>query len=116
MLVLILDNSDLLGYEIKFENKKVSSISSALNSYEAQTYVMCTGYQTLLADIRKKELMMTPAKGYSLTFTMQKELQPKTTTLFADLFIVMTPRRDDVRMCEVLFKMYVFSKRFFLYS
>ena len=87
---------------IKFENKKVSSISSALNSYEAQKYVMCTGYQTLLADIRKKELMMTPAKGYSLTFTMQKELQPKTSTLFADLFIVMTPRRDDVRITSKL--------------
>lgn len=87
---------------IKFENKKVSSISSALNSYEAQTYVMCTGYKTLLADIRKKELMMTPAKGYSLTFTMQKELQPKTSTLFADLFIVMTPRRDDVRITSKL--------------
>lgn len=88
--------------DIKFKDKKVSSISSSLNSYEAQTYVMCTGYQTLLADIRKKELMMTPAKGYSLTFTMQKELQPKTTTLFADLFIVMTPRRNDVRLTSKL--------------
>lgn len=88
--------------DIKFKDKKVSSISSALNTYEADTYVMCTGYQTLLADIRKKELMMTPAKGYSLTFTMKKELQPKTTTLFADLFIVMTPRRNDVRMTSKL--------------
>ena len=88
--------------DIKFKDKKVSSISSPLNSYEANTYIMCTGYQTLLADIRKKELMMTPAKGYSLTFTMQKELQPKTTTLFADLFIVMTPRRNDVRLTSKL--------------
>ena len=63
---------------------------------------MCTGYQTLLADIRKKELMMTPAKGYSLTFTMPKELQPKTSTLFADLFIVMTPRQNDVRITSKL--------------
>lgn len=87
---------------IKFKDKKVSSISSALNNYEAQTYIMCTGYQTLLADIRKKELMMTPAKGYSLTFTMDKQLQPKTTTLFADLFIVMTPRQNDVRLTSKL--------------
>ena len=87
---------------IKFENKKVSSISSALNTYEAQTYILCTGYQTLLVDIRKKELIMTPAKGYSLTFTMPKELQPKTSTLFADLFIVMTPRQNDVRITSKL--------------
>lgn len=87
---------------IKFKDNKVSSISSALNNYEAQTYIMCTGYQTLLADIRKKELMMTPAKGYSITFTMDKQLQPKTTTLFADLFIVMTPRKNDVRLTSKL--------------
>ena len=46
--------------------------------------------------------MMTPAKGYSLTFTMPKELKPYTSTLFADLFIVMTPRRDDVRITSKL--------------
>ena len=88
--------------DIKFKDNKVSSISSDFHIYEAQTYIMCTGYQTLLADIRKQELMMTPAKGYSLTFSMPKELQPKTSTLFADLFIVMTPRRDDVRLTSKL--------------
>ena len=89
--------------DIKFKGNKVSSISSALNNfYEADTFVMCTGYQTLLADIRKKELMMTPAKGYSLTFAMPKDLQPKTSTLFADLFIVMTPRVNDVRLTSKL--------------
>ncbi|MDZ7820109.1 MAG: FAD-dependent oxidoreductase [Aliarcobacter sp.] len=88
--------------DIKFKDNKVSSVSSDFHIYEAQTYIMCTGYQTLLADIRKQELMMTPAKGYSLTFTMPKELQPKTSTLFADLFIVMTPRRDDVRLTSKL--------------
>lgn len=89
--------------DIKFEGDKVSKIVSSLNnSYEADTFVLCTGYQTLLADIRKQELMMTPAKGYSLTFSMPKELQPKTSTLFADLFIVMTPRRDDVRVTSKL--------------
>lgn len=88
--------------DIKFKDNKVASVSSSLNTYEAETYIMCTGYQTLLADIRKQELMMTPAKGYSLTFTMPKELEPKTSTLFADLFIVMTPRRNDVRLTSKL--------------
>lgn len=88
--------------DIKFKDNKVASINSALNTYEADTYIMCTGYQTLLSDIRKQELVMTPAKGYSLTFTMPKELEPKTSTLFADLFIIMTPRRDDVRLTSKL--------------
>mgnify|MGYP000119589636 FL=1 len=87
---------------IKYGNKEIESISSALNTYEADTYIMSTGYQTLLADKLKQNLMMTPAKGYSLTFTMPKELQPITSTLFADLFIVMTPRRDDVRITSKL--------------
>ena len=87
---------------IKYGNKEIESISSALNTYEADTYIMSTGYQTLLADKLNQNLMMTPAKGYSLTFTMPKELQPYTSTLFADLFIVMTPRRDDVRITSKL--------------
>ncbi len=87
---------------IKYGNKEIESISSALNTYEADTYIMSTGYQTLLADKLKQNLMMTPAKGYSLTFTMPKDLQPYTSTLFADLFIVMTPRRDDVRITSKL--------------
>ena len=88
--------------DIKFKDNNVSSISSSSNTYEAQRYIMSTGYQTLLADIRKQELIMTPAKGYSLTFTMPKELQAKTSTLFADLFLIMTPRRDDVRLTSKL--------------
>ena len=87
---------------IEYGNKEIKSISSALNTYEADTYIMSTGYQTLLAGKLKQNLMMTPAKGYSLTFTMPKELQPYTSTLFADLFIVMTPRRDDVRITSKL--------------
>ena len=87
---------------IKYGNKEIESISSALNTYEADTYIMSTGYQTLLANKLKQNLMMTPAKGYSLTFTVPKALEPITSTLFADLFIVMTPRRDDVRITSKL--------------
>lgn len=87
---------------IKYSDSKIESISSALNTYEADTYIMSTGYQTLLADKVNQNLMMTPAKGYSITFKMPKELQPVTSTLFSDLFIVMTPRRDDVRITSKL--------------
>ncbi|RBQ30567.1 FAD-dependent oxidoreductase [Arcobacter sp. FW59] len=87
---------------ITYSDTKIESISSALNTYEADTYILSTGYQTNLANKLKLNLMMTPAKGYSITFNMPKELQPITSTLFSDLFIVMTPRRDDVRITSKL--------------
>ena len=88
--------------DIKYSKDEIQSISSNTNTYTANTYIMTTGYQTLLADKLNQELMMTPAKGYSITFNMPKELQPITSTLFADLFIVMTPRRNDVRLTSKL--------------
>lgn len=87
---------------IRFQDKQIKYISSSSKTYEAQTYIMATGYQTLLAELRKKDLMMTPAKGYSITFSMPEDLKPKTSTLFNDLFIVMTPRRDSVRLTSKL--------------
>ncbi|MFV7790053.1 NAD(P)/FAD-dependent oxidoreductase [Aliarcobacter lanthieri] len=87
---------------IVYSDKKIESISSALNTYEADTYILSTGFQTNLVDKLKQSFMMIPAKGYSLTFKMPKELQPITSTLFSDLFIVMTPRRDDVRITSKL--------------
>jgi D-amino-acid dehydrogenase len=88
---------------MSFKDSKVSYIHSKNGEfYEAEHFIMSTGYQTLLADIRKKPLMMTPAKGYSITFNMPEELKPKVSTLFNDLFIVMTPRRDNVRLTSKL--------------
>ena len=88
---------------ISFKDKKVKYVlSDKKNFYEAEHYVLSTGYQTLLSDIRKKPLLMTPAKGYSITFEMPNDLKPKTSTLFNDLFIVMTPRRDNVRLTSKL--------------
>ncbi len=88
---------------ISFKDSKVSYIHSKNGEfYEAEHFIMSTGYQTLLADIRKKPLMMTPAKGYSITFNMPEESKPKVSTLFNDLFIVMTPRRDNVRLTSKL--------------
>lgn len=87
---------------IDFADDEIKSIGSTLNTYEANTYILSTGYQTLLADKLNNNLLMTPAKGYSITFNMPKELEPYTSTLFADLFIVFTPRKDDVRLTSKL--------------
>ncbi|AXX91826.1 FAD-dependent oxidoreductase [Malaciobacter molluscorum LMG 25693] len=89
--------------QLDIKNDKIKYIiTSSGNLYKAEHTIMSTGYQTLLARQCNKELVMTPAKGYSITFDMPIELKPKTSTLFNDLFIVMTPRRDNVRLTSKL--------------
>lgn len=89
--------------DIKFEASKVKYlVGSHGEFYDAEHYILSTGYQTLLSEKSKKEMMMTPAKGYSITYDMPEELKPKTSTLFNDLFIVWTPRRDNMRMTSKL--------------
>ncbi|PHO12892.1 FAD-dependent oxidoreductase [Malaciobacter marinus] len=89
--------------QLDIRNEKIKYIiTSNGNQYRPEHTIMSTGYQTLLANQCKKDLMMTPAKGYSITFEMPKEFVPKTSTLFNDLFIVMTPRKDSVRLTSKL--------------
>lgn len=87
---------------LEFEGSKVSRIRTSKGSYEAETFVLSTGADDTLAKQAKNKFMMTPAKGYSVTFKMKDELKPKTSSLFADLFIAMTPRRHTVRMTSKL--------------
>lgn len=85
--------------DLVFENDDIRYVKSKEQLYEANTVILSTGYQTKLA---RKELMLTPAKGYSITFEMPEVLKPKTSLLFADMFIAMTPRRHDVRITSKL--------------
>ena len=87
---------------LEFEGSKVSKIRTSKGAYEAETFILSTGADDKLARQAKNRFMMTPAKGYSLTFNMDKELMPKTSSLFADLFIAMTPRRETIRMTAKL--------------
>lgn len=87
---------------LEFEGSKVSRIRTSKGSYEAETFILSTGADDTLAKQAKNKFMMTPAKGYSVTFKMKDELKPKTSSLFADLFIAMTPRRHTVRMTSKL--------------
>ena len=87
---------------LEFEGSKVSRIRTSKGTYEAETFVLSTGWDDTLAKQAKNKFLMTPAKGYSLTFNMDKELMPKTSSLFADLFIAMTPRRETIRMTAKL--------------
>jgi D-amino-acid dehydrogenase len=88
--------------KLEFQSSKVSKIHTSKGSYEAETFVLSTGADDTLAKQAKNKFMMTPAKGYSITFKMDDALKPKTSSLFADLFIAMTPRRNTVRMTSKL--------------
>jgi D-amino-acid dehydrogenase len=88
--------------KLEFEGSKVSKIRTSKGVYEAETFILSTGADDKLARQAKNKFMMTPAKGYSITFKMDDALKPKTTSLFADLFIAMTPRRNTVRMTSKL--------------
>ena len=88
--------------KLEFQGSKVSKIHTSKGSYEAETFVLSTGADDTLAKQAKNKFMMTPAKGYSITFKMDDALKPKTSSLFADLFIAMTPRRNTVRMTSKL--------------
>lgn len=87
---------------LEFANSQVSKVITTKNSFEAQTVILSTGADDKLAKQAQNKFMMTPAKGYSVTFKMEESLKPKTSSLFADLFIAMTPRRDTVRMTSKL--------------
>ena len=87
---------------LKFSQGKVSQIHTSKSKYEASVFILSTGANDSLAKQAKNNFLMTPAKGYSITFEMQESLKPKTCALFADLFIAMTPRKHDVKMTSKL--------------
>ncbi len=87
---------------LEFSSNKVVQVHTSKHSYKADTFILSTGANTNLMKQSKTSFLMTPAKGYSLTFEMQEDLKPKMCALFADLFIAMTPRKNTVRITSKL--------------
>ena len=87
---------------LEYNQDKITKIHTQKMTYEADTFILSTGADDSLARQVKNDFLMTPAKGYSITFKMKEELKPKTSTLFADLFVAMTPRKSTVRMTSKL--------------
>lgn len=71
-------------------------------SYEADTFILSCGADTTLAKKVGTSLMLTPAKGHSITFNMDESIKPKQCVMFGDLFIICTPRKDDMRFTSKL--------------
>jgi D-amino-acid dehydrogenase len=93
-------NEEVSGFG--FDNDKISMIYTSKGDYQANTLILATGADDSLARQTHTKYLMTPAKGYSITFGMNESLKPKVPALFADLFIAMTPRRHDIRITSKL--------------
>ncbi|WP_331775160.1 NAD(P)/FAD-dependent oxidoreductase [Sulfurospirillum sp. 1612] len=87
---------EVIDFKLRFD--AVEKIMTTKNSYQADTIIFATGAHTAIARKTGTELMLTPAKGYSITFEMDAALKPKVPIIFADQFIGCAPRREDMRI------------------
>jgi len=87
---------------LSFKGDKVDKIYTSKDHYEANIFILSTGADVSLSKQAQNNFIITPAKGYSVTFEMDEVLMPKTAALFGDLFIAMTPREKTVRMTSKL--------------
>lgn len=88
--------------EIQKNSQKITSISTKNETFKADTFILATGANLSLAKKLDINLMLIPAKGYNLTFELAEELRPKKVVMFNDLFVIITPRKNDIRMTSKL--------------
>jgi D-amino-acid dehydrogenase len=84
--------------DCEFASDKLDILYSKENEYKANNFIMATGHKDMLAKKAHKEIVMTPAKGYSITFRTDKKNMPKVGSLFVDSFMVVTPFENDIRI------------------
>lgn len=93
-------NEEIVDWELS--EKGIKKAIGKQASYEADTFILSTGADTTLAKKVGTNLMLTPAKGYSITFEMDEAIKPKQCVMFSDLFIIGTPRKQDMRFTSKL--------------
>ncbi len=91
---------EIVDWELK--DGRVTAAIGVGGRYPAENFILANGADRSLAKKLGRDLMMTPAKGYSVTFEMEESLKPGVPALFNDLFIACTPRRKDVRLTSKL--------------
>ncbi len=84
--------------EIERSHGKVTAVVTASGSYSASQYIICTGSNLTLAKKLQTDLVITPGRGYSITFQMDAALKPRLPALFCDIYTALTPRHHDVRI------------------
>ncbi len=85
-------------FRFEHDDRRILSAVGRHGRYRADTFLLATGADTSLARSLGRNLLMVPAKGYSITFETDAALRPTTAALFADLFIALTPRKNDLRL------------------
>ncbi|WP_459109035.1 NAD(P)/FAD-dependent oxidoreductase [Helicobacter pylori] len=98
--VEFLYNEEVVDFE--FKNNLIDGVITHKEKIQAEKIILATGANPTLIKKTKNDFLMMGAKGYSITFKMPEELKPKTSSLFADIFMAMTPRRDTVRITSKL--------------
>ncbi|PID47432.1 MAG: FAD-dependent oxidoreductase [Proteobacteria bacterium] len=93
-------NEEIVDWEL--ENGKIKKAVGKNQSYKSDTFILASGIDTKLASKVGTNLMLTPAKGYNITFQMDESIKPKQCVMFGDLFIICTPRKNDVRLTSKL--------------
>ncbi|OQX73763.1 MAG: hypothetical protein B6D59_04515 [Campylobacteraceae bacterium 4484_4] len=84
------------------DHGRIRAALSSNERFEADLFIMATGADLSLAEDLGRNPLMIPAKGYSLTFEMEERLKPKTATMFYDIFTILSPRKEDVRITSKL--------------
>jgi len=93
-------NTKIINFE--FDKGKAVKALSKNKDFEGDNFILSTGSDIELSRKTGEDLMLTPAKGYSITFKMDETLKPKTAVLFRDQFIGFIPRKDSVRITSKL--------------
>ena len=85
------------GFE--FSGNKVKSAKLEKSAaIEADEFVVATGANVELLKALGADLVMTPGRGYSITFALDAALKPRLPALFVDVYTAITPRKHDTRI------------------
>lgn len=102
---LIKNNVEFINDEIiklEYNNNKISQAIGKNTAYQSDIFIVATGINLNLLQNLNRDLMLIPTKGYSLTFDMPSHLKPKKVVMFNDLFTIITPRQENVRLTSRL--------------
>lgn len=83
---------------IETDSSTVCRVHSTSAAYEVDEYILASGANLALSKKLDRDFIITPGRGYSITFTLEDALKPKIPALFCDIYTALTPRRDDVRI------------------
>lgn len=83
---------------IETDNSTVIRAHSASTAYEADEYILASGANLALTKKLQRDFIITPGRGYSITFTLDNTLKPQIPALFCDIYTALTPRREDLRI------------------